>query len=501
MTYPPQYKQHVLLNNEAMEQLDRDTISCGTLGIQLMEQAGSSAVEQICHHYSPIPTLVLCGPGNNGGDGFVIARLLAQQGFNVQVAQALPKGHYQNDAAIMEQKYIGEAIALEECCKVIDDQQYQLVIDALFGTGLNRPIEGIYHTVLQKVSTLKAPIVAIDIPSGINGNTGQVQGIAAPAMLTVTFAFKKLGHTLIPGRDYCGKIIVTDIGHPPNLLQDIRSDYIENHPELWQKYLPSPSNQSHKYNRGYTLIYGGPIACTGASRMASYAALRAGAGICSIACTPAALPIYAASVTAIMTKSYSSDAELNKMLDSNKLNALLIGPGAGVNDTTRRHTLMMLNTQLPCVLDADALTCFSDNPQILFNAIKQRNAATILTPHSGEFDRIFGITTPEKRIESVMKAAMNSGAIIILKGADSIIGTPDGNVTINTHASFHLATAGAGDVLAGIIAGLLATNMPPYKAVQAAIWIHGECGIRCGKGLIAEDLIDVLPNILHSLTT
>jgi NAD(P)H-hydrate epimerase len=371
-------------------------------------------------------------------------------------------------------------------------ERTDLVVDAIFGAGLSRPLDGAAAETLAAAVSKRLPIVAIDVPSGLMGDTGAVLGAVAAA-LTVTFFRKKPGHLLLPGRLLCGEVVVADIGTPASVLQQIIPDTFENDPGLWLADLPQPHDTGNKYTRGHALISGG-YPTTGAARMAARAAARAGAGLTTIAVPEIALPIYAPALTSIMVSPIASPDDFNHLLTDRRFSALLIGPGAGVNDQTRTRTLAMLATGRPVVLDADALTVFQNDPHSLDRAIK---GACVLTPHDGEFRRLFD-PVGDKLTRS-RAAARRSGAIIILKGSDTVITAPDGRAVININAPPTLATAGSGDVLSGIVLGLLAQGMEPFLAACAAVWLHGAAANEFGPGLIAEDLPELLPVIFRRL--
>ena len=368
----------------------------------------------------------------------------------------------------------------------------ELVVDALFGAGLNRVLEGPCAEVLATADRRGLSIVAIDVPSGLMGDTGQTLGAVA-TVLTITFVRKKPGHLLLPGRQLCGEVVVADIGTPSTVIEQVAPDTFENGSQLWLEKLPHPKADGSKYSRGHALISGGyPI--TGASRMAARAAARAGAGLTTIAVPPIALPMYAAALTSIMVQPLVAAGQFGRLLEDRRLTALLIGPGAGVSGKTRNRALAMLATGRPTVLDADALTAFQENPAALDRAI---TGPCVLTPHDGEFSRLFD--PRGDKLSRSRAAARRSGAIIVLKGSDTVIAGPDGRAIINANAPPTLATAGAGDVLSGIILGLLAQGMEPFLAAAAAVWLHGAAATAFGPGLIAEDLPDLLPAVFRQL--
>jgi NAD(P)H-hydrate epimerase len=324
------------------------------------------------------------------------------------------------------------------------------------------------------------------------GDTGVAMGAVAAA-LTVTFLRKKPGHLLLPGRRLCGEVVVVDIGTPPSVLDEVDPNTFENGPQLWRGALPRLQDDSNKYTRGHALISGGyPI--TGAARLAARAAARAGAGLTTIVVPEVALPVYAAALTSIMVQLLIVPEQLGSLLEDRRLTALLIGPGAGVGEETHARAIAMLATGRPTVLDADALTSFQENPVLLDRAI---TGPCVLTPHDGEFARLFD--PAGDKLTRVRAAARRSGAIIVLKGSDTVIADPDGRAIINSNAPPTLATAGAGDVLSGIILGLLAQGMDPFLAAAAGVWLHGAAASAFGPGLIAEDLPDLLPGVFSRL--
>jgi NAD(P)H-hydrate epimerase len=337
-------------------------------------------------------------------------------------------------------------------------------------------------------------VVAIDIPSGVDGDSGAVLGAAAKSALTVTFHRAKPGHLLLPGRGYVGELVVADIGIPDRAAAAARSQLFANHPDLWRDLLPRRTPASHKYAHGHALVLGGGVASSGAARMAARAALRAGAGLVTVVCPADALSLYAAQLTAVMVAAFAGEEEFAHHLEDPRRNAILLGPGAGVGEALRQRVLRALEAQKACVLDADALTSFAAEPAALFGAIR---SPCVLTPHEGEFKRLFAHTGD--KLARTRRAAAQSGAVVLLKGADSVVAAADGRAMIQPDAPSSLATAGSGDVLAGIILGLLVQGMPAFAAAAAAVWLHAQAGYRAGTGLIAEDLPEVLPEVLAAL--
>jgi NAD(P)H-hydrate epimerase len=486
-----------LLSVAQMAQADRLAVAAGTPSIELMENAGASVVRHISARYSPKPTVVLCGPGNNGGDGYVVARLLARAGWPVRIS-ALDKPS--GDAAVMAKLWTGEAGALNGAA--IGDAE--LIVDAIFGAGLDRAISGDAALAVQAANASGRPIVAVDVPSGIDGDTGEVRGHAVRAASTVTFFRKKPGHLLLPGSGHCGELAVADIGIGAMLLEKLDCRAWENQPALWRGQFPRPAFDGNKYTRGHAVVRAGGLAATGAARLAARAALRAGAGLVTLVSPTAALAVNAAQLTAIMLIAADSAGEFAKFLSDPRRNAVLIGPGNGVDQATRDAVKAAASARKATVLDADALSVFADRPDELFAAIKAAREAVgdsgapwVLTPHEGEFARLFKLKG--SKLERAREAAKIAGAIILLKGADTVVASPDGRASIVNLAPAELATAGSGDVLGGFVLGLLTQGMAPFAAASAAAWLHAETGRSLGLGLIAEDLPEALPMVLRRL--
>ena len=471
-----------------MTEADRLTVASGMTTVELMENAGRAVAHEISQRWKPCRVTVLCGTGGNGGDGFVAARHLAEAGWAVRLAMHGRVDGLSGATRHHAQQWKGKVDPLSTAA--LDGAE--LVVDALFGAGLNRALAGPSADVLAAADRRGLSIVAVDVPSGLMGDTGAALG-AVRAVLTVTFLRKKPGHLLLPGRALCGEVVVADIGTPPSALEQVAPNTFENAPQLWLGAWPRPDEASNKYTRGHALISGGyPI--TGATRMAARAAARAGSGLTTIAVPQIALPIYAAALTSIMVEPLIVPDQFDAFLDDRRLTALLIGPGAGVSDETRARALAMLATGRPTLLDADALTSFHENPATLDRAI---TGPCVLTPHGGEFARLFD--PRGDKLTRTRVAARRSGAIIVLKGSDTVVTAPDGRAIINSNAPSTLATAGAGDVLSGIILGLLAQGMEPFLAAAAGVWLHGAAATEFGPGLIAEDLPDLLPVVFRRL--
>jgi hydroxyethylthiazole kinase-like uncharacterized protein yjeF len=488
-----------LLSTSEMGEADRRTIAGGVAGITLMENAGRAVADAVAA-LGVRRVLVVAGPGNNGGDGFVAARLLAERGHDVRVAFAGDRARLKGDAALAAGRWTGATIAANPAAVGDCD----LVIDALFGAGLDRDIEGLPRAMIETINAAGVPVVAVDLPSGINGNTGAVMGVAVKALKTVTFFRRKPGHVLLPGRLHCGAVTLVDIGILGTVLDTIKPKTFLNDPDLWGSSFPVPRPEGHKYTRGHAVVLSGGLSTTGAARLAARAALRAGAGLVTIASPREALSVNAASSLAVMVRPVDGAAELATFLDDKRRNAIVLGPGGGVGQSMREQVLAALGSGAAMVLDADALTSFADDPAALFAAIAAHpKRKIVLTPHEGEFTSIFNAINKQfhvyDKLEKVRAAARTSGAIVLLKGGDTVVAAPDGRASIAQNAPPYLATAGAGDVLAGVIAGLLAQGMPGFEAASAAVWLHGEAANEFGPGLIAEDLTEALPAVYRRL--
>jgi hydroxyethylthiazole kinase-like uncharacterized protein yjeF len=489
-----------VLTTAEMERADRLTVAEGTPGFALMMSAGQAVAEAAMDLVEQGPIVVVAGRGNNGGDGFVAAAELAARGREVSVILLCERDSLQGDAALAAKGWKYPVLPFNP--QAIGKPA--LIIDALFGAGLNRPVKGEPHDIIEAINANGAPVLAVDLPSGINGNTGAVMGVAVRATETVTFFRRKPAHLLLPGRIHCGRVRVADIGINPRVIEEIRPQTFENVPQAWRDSFPVPRIDGHKYARGHAIVVSGDIAATGAARMSARGALRAGAGLVTLASPRDALAVNAAALTAVMVRATDTVVEFAELLADKRLNACVIGPGAGLGQRTRDFVLTALSAQRHLVLDADALTSFAEAPDRLFEAIKtSHDPQVVLTPHEGEFPRLFSDISNKhpnrSKLERVRAAAERSGAVVLLKGPDTVVASPDGRATIAANAPPWLATAGAGDVLAGMIAGLLAQGVAAFEAASIGVWMHGEAAREAGPGLIAEDLPEVLPAVFRRL--
>lgn len=486
-----------LLTPTEMARADAFTIAGGVPGALLMERAGE-AVARLAARVTLAGgrVVVLCGPGNNGGDGFVAARLLAAVGYRVRLALLGNRAALRGDAALMAAQWTGpvepgEGVALE----AVD-----LVIDALFGAGLARDLDGAARELVERVNASGVPVLAVDLPSGIDGATGAVRGAAIKARWSVTFFRPKPGHVLLPGRLQAGELTVADIGILPEALDVIAPRAFENVPDLWAGHFPVPAPQGHKYARGHLVAVSGPAQATGATRLAARAALRAGAGLVTVACPAEALAIHAANLSAVMVRPVEDAAGLAHLLADPRLTTVVLGPGLGVGQGARERLAACRDRRL--VIDADLITSFTGAADALAQALAAAPAA-VATPHDGEFARLFegcpDVLAAPSRLERARAGAVRLGATLLLKGPDTVVASPDGRASIAANAPPFLATAGAGDVLAGIVGGLLAQGMPPFEAASAAVWLHGEAAREAGPGLVADDLIEALRPVYRRL--
>ncbi|CAN5183514.1 bifunctional ADP-dependent NAD(P)H-hydrate dehydratase/NAD(P)H-hydrate epimerase [soil metagenome] len=465
-----------------------------------MQEAGNAVADVAETMAEQGSIMVVAGRGNNGCDGFVAATELAARGRDVSIILLCDRATLKGDAALAAAAWKGEVLP----CDPAAIGRPHLIIDALFGAGLDRPVKGDPQAMIEAMNASGVPILAVDLPSGISGDTGAVMGVAVEASATVTFFRRKPGHLLLPGRVHCGEVHVADIGIEAGVLDEIVPKTFENVPELWEDTFPSPQIDGHKYARGHVVVASGDLAATGAARLSARAALRAGAGLVTVASPRDALAVNAMALTAVMVRETETAQQFAALLEDRRLNSCVIGPGAGVGERTRALVQAALSAERALVLDADALTSFADAPRSLFDTIKnQNNSQVVLTPHTGEFARLFkdvAASHPDQsKLELARLAAQLSGAVVLLKGADTVIAAPDGRAAITANAPPWLATAGSGDVLAGMIGGMLAQGAPAFEAACIGAWMHGEAAQEFGPGLIAEDLAEALPAVLRNL--
>ncbi|TNC08220.1 NAD(P)H-hydrate dehydratase [Methylobacterium terricola] len=488
-----------LLTTDEMRRADAAAIDAGTPGLTLMSRAGAGVAARARALAGEGPVLVLCGPGNNGGDGFVAARLLAEAGLAVEVALLGPRDALAGDAAAAAADWTGPVADAASA----EPAGFALVIDALFGAGLARPVEGAAASLIARVNEAGVPVLAVDVPSGLDGDTGAPRGAVVAATETVTFVRCKPGHLLLPGRRLCGPVTVAEIGIPDAVVAGIGAQAHANGPDLWGAAIPHLATDSHKYMRGHAVVLSGPAHRTGAARLAARGALRIGAGLVTVLSPASALPENAAHLTAIMLSPCEGADDLDDTLTDERLNAIVAGPGLGTGAPTRDLVRVASEAGRGLVLDADALTSFSGRADELAEMIAGGGAQAIATPHEGEFARLFkgvaAVPAEGSKLVRARAAAAFLGAVVVLKGADTVIAAPDGCAAINANGTPWLGTAGSGDVLCGFAGGLLAQGMAPFEAAAAAVWLHAAAGRRHGPGLIAEDLPELMPAVLKEL--
>ena len=492
-----------LLTTDEMRRADAAAIAAGTPGLDLMRRAGAAVAERAEAMSGASAgdgrVLVLCGPGNNGGDGFVAARLLAAAGIAVEVALLGDRGALKGDAAAAAAEWTGPVADAAGA----EPAGFALVVDALFGAGLSRPLDGAAAALVERINASGVPVLAVDVPSGLDGDTGAPLGPVVTATETVTFARPKPGHRLLPGRRLCGPVTVAGIGIPDAVVTGIGAQAHDNGPDLWGAAFPRLSAESHKYTRGHAVVLSGPAHRTGAARLAARGALRIGAGLVTLLSPTPALAENAAQITAIMLRPCDSDDDLDDTLTDERLNAIVAGPGLGSGAPTRDLVRVACEAGRGLVLDADALTSFSGRADELVEMIAAGGSQAVATPHDGEFARLFkgvaAVPAEGSRLARARAAAAFLDAVVVLKGADTVIAAPDGRAAINANGTPWLGTAGSGDVLCGFVGGLLAQGMPAFEAAAAAVWLHAEAGRRYGPGLISEDLPEQVPAVLRAL--
>ena len=490
----------ILLSTRQMAEADRMTIAAGTPGIVLMERAGA-AVAEAAWKRAPAggSVTVVCGPGNNGGDGFIAARILRERGMRVRVVLLGAAEALVGDAAIAFTRWDGLVLPVAALRQDVPD----LYIDALFGAGLTRPLAGDAAEAVAVMNGSGQPIIAVDVPSGLSGDTGQAEGPVVRASETVTFFRAKPGHLLQPGRGLCGPVTVVDIGIPVETLDAIGAKAFGNDPALWREAWPHHAADTHKFRRGAVAVVAGGIAGVGAPRLSGRAALRIGAGLVTILCEPEALAAHAArGPDALMQRAVPDAATLRAFLEDRRIAVAIAGPALGFSGRAAEMVKTLTTSGRSIVLDADALTLIADPLGGAPAVLSQRGAAAVLTPHEGEFERLFGkepaIAGEASKLERARKAAALADSVVVYKGADTVVAAPDGRAAINTTGSAALATAGSGDVLAGLVGGLLAQGMPAFEAACAAVWLHGRAGVQLGLGLIADDLPEAIPTLLRN---
>ncbi len=482
----------IVVTPDEMAGIDKAAADSGIASAALMERAGRAVAAAALRRFpGALRFVVLAGPGNNGGDGYVAARVLAEAGGAVFLYQ-LAKPRARSDAARASERFGGSISPLDQYMPAVGD----VVIDALFGAGLARNLDPDVCDLVARINGLALPVVAVDLPSGVDGRTGLPRGAAFEAVHTVTFMCRKPGHLLMPGRSLCGELEVFDIGIPSRIVLAASHHLRVNVPAVWSMSLPKAAASAHKYGHGHLAVFsGGPLA-TGAARLSATAGLHAGAGLVTVLSPPMAGAANAAHLTAVMLREIHGVPALDALLADPRYSAFVLGPGFG--DLERARAFVARLSERPLVLDADGITAFRERPEALFEAFDGGQTRLVLTPHDGEFARLFPDLAADvalSKIDRARAAAARSHAVIVLKGADTVIAAPDGRALINDNAPPWLATAGAGDVLSGIIGAHLAQGMPAFEAAAAGVWRHGEAARRAGPGMTAEDLVGLLKGI------
>jgi hydroxyethylthiazole kinase-like uncharacterized protein yjeF len=486
-----------LLTAEEMNRAEQLAIEAGKSSLTLMENAGRGVAEEVVRRFPRgSKVTVLCGPGNNGGDGFVAARYLRERGYQVRLALYGRQEDLNRETKEMARRW-DEAI---EPMSLNSLEGAQIIVDGIYGAGLRDSVNGVPAQIIEEVTARALPVVAIDVPTGIDATRGDIHGLAFKAQATVTFFRRKTGHVLLPGRLYCGDVRAVDIGIPSSVLADIAPRTFTNDPDFWLRYFPRLKIDGHKYDRGHGVIVSGPMESTGAARLAARSSLRVGSGVVTVATSKAAFYINAAHLTAIMLAPFDGPSGLMDVLSDTRITAVCIGPGAGPDPEVRDLVSAVLASEATAVLDAEGITAFSEEPALLFDQIKARPTPVILTPHEGEFRRVFPeLDNTGSKLDRARRAAEISGAVVILKGPDTVVAAPDNLASVSENAPPWLATAGSGDVLSGLVTGLLAQGMAAFDAAAAAVWIHSEIGHAYGPGLTADDMPELIPGVMQRL--
>jgi hydroxyethylthiazole kinase-like uncharacterized protein yjeF len=495
----------VLLHNEAFDHLevltnaacgacDRYAAGEGVPGVELMDAAGRAVATAIQARWAERPVVVLCGPGNNGGDGYVCARYLKEAGWPVDIVALTEIDALSGDAALAARAWDGPIGSASDGLPA----RAELVVDALFGAGLARPLEGAAAALIEEVGVREIPCVAVDLPSGWRGDGSDQEGVAGHANLTVTFHRCKLAHLLEPTATACGKTVLADIGIPVGWVDEVPMAARLNAPRLWVEAWPDRGPDTHKHEKGRLVVFSGGAGSTGAARLAAHGALRIGAGLVTLATPPSALLVNATHAEAVMLARWEGAETTLELLQDRRATASVLGPAIGVGERTREVLAQAARHDAPLVVDADALGSFAGEPDALAELVR---TSDVLTPHAGEFERLFPgwLKSADNKLQAAQRAADVLGCTIVLKGPDTVIAAPNQTPVINRHASPALATAGSGDVLAGMIGGLIAGGMPGFAAACAACWLHGDVALRLGQGLTAEDIPAGLPTSLQAL--
>ncbi len=512
-----------LVKASEMQEMDRRTIhDLGIPGVVLMENAGRGAAHTFLNHFGPengSRVLIVCGRGNNGGDGYVVARYLHEAGLKPTIMVLSQKEKIAGDALInlniihgmgLDIHYLPDEQAWEQHRSTLAHANY--IVDAILGTGLNSPVRGYYARVIKDINETGKPVMAIDIPSGLHSDSGAVMGVAIKASLTVTFGLPKIGQVVFPGKDLVGRLVRIDICIPEAVAQSVPGQYRLTVPEDFKDLLVEDKEDIHKGHRGHLLILAGSPGKTGAATLAALGAVRAGAGLVTVVVPESLNPILEEKLTEAMTAPAPETSEQTLSIKALPLieelmegkTALAIGPGLSTHpETVELVRDLVSRCKLPMVIDADGLNTLVGRLEVLSNCAEQ----AILTPHPGEMSRLTGKTTGEiqaNRISTASDFVKAHKCVLVLKGAGTLIALPGGGLHVNPTGNPVLASGGAGDVLTGLIGGFLARRWPLDKAAVAGAYIHGLAADwlaeQVGKvGILAGELLDVIPYIISSL--
>lgn len=483
-----------ILTSAQMRAAEQRAFAAGLNSFEALRRAGRAVERTILSDWTKPRVdrvLVLCGPGNNGGDGYIVAAALKSRGWPVSVALLYPSLSPSGDAAKAAALWDGGcAPSMLDVIRALSARS--IIIDALFGIGLVRPLDKAACDVVAAVNESPAAVIAVDIPSGISADSGDVMGAAIRADTTVTFGWPKFGHVLQPGAGYCGELRIADLGFGADVLSGLDVGSHVNAPMLWAHDYRSAGPDDHKYNRGHALIIGGAI-MTGAARLAARAARRTGLGMLTMVVPQAVSNLYALDQPGAIVRTLSSNAALSEMAGERRITSALVGCGLEPGEDTREKVAAIMSLGKPTVIDGGGLTAFAEDTA---GFLKLGRGDVVLTPHEGEFARLFGDDLPGNKVQLALAAAQRSRCVLVLKGADTVVASPAGHTVVNTGAPATLATAGSGDVLAGIVLGLLGQGMPAFSAACMAVWLHSQAARLVGAGLIAEDLPEKLGQVM-----
>ena len=483
-----------LVTKNTMLTVEKKYISQNNIkSYDLMKKAGSAFAKIIIGNFPKSKVLFICGKGGNGGDGLISACILKKKGWPVSfVLTDIPKNLSKDTSKALDKLKLSPQNFSDLKIKSFD-----LIVDAIFGIGISRKITGIEKSIISKINSSKVPIIAIDIPSGVNSDTGEIMGVATNCSFTVTFSRAKIGNILLPGYKNNGHLKIVNIGIPNSYFSKYKPEILTNIDKIWKNKIIFPKIDAHKYLRGYTLIIGGPKSMTGASRLAALAAQRAGSGIVVVAVSKNSENIYFSSLTSQIIKSYRNLKEFRSILDDPRINSIVIGPGLGQGKKTISKMKIIFERKRRAVIDADAISSFQNNIDLLKKITS--GSDIVYTPHEGELLKLFP-NIKGNAIEKSIYAANNLNSTFVLKGPNTLVSNKKTDkIIVNIPGARWLATAGSGDILAGIIGALMATGVESFTSAGLGVYIHSESGKVGGPGMIAEDLINIMPSILKKL--